>query len=130
MRACVPQSSGWTISRNVWSRAIGAGKAKRRSGCAEALPTGYGPCADAVQAVIHLRLSPLTMTERTKNIKRQRRIISHGSGYISPWWRVYNPHGHTMLKRYLLAACATLALHAADRPKIVGIANIAIKVDH
>ncbi|HKA02131.1 MAG TPA: VOC family protein [Candidatus Solibacter sp.] len=35
-----------------------------------------------------------------------------------------------MLKRYLLAACAALALHAADRPKIVGIANIAIKVDN
>ena len=45
--------SGRTIMRNDWSRApaCGVGKTRLRLGCAEALPVGYGPCAEAVQLV-------------------------------------------------------------------------------
>ena len=52
MRVSRPQIEGRTIRRNDWSRAPapGVGNASDRSGCADGLPLGYGPCAEAVQA--------------------------------------------------------------------------------
>ena len=50
-RVCGPQRAGRTINRTVWSFSpvAGAGMANRMTGWADALPDGYGPCADAVQ---------------------------------------------------------------------------------
>src|SRR5882672_1033198 len=54
-RARRPHTSGRTIMRKVWLRApfAGMGNAKRWSGCADGLPTGYGPCTEAAQVVTH-----------------------------------------------------------------------------
>src|SRR4029077_8687800 len=59
IRICCPQMPGRTIRRMVWSLApaAGSGNAKRWSGCADTLPTGYGPCAEAAQLTIHFWLA-------------------------------------------------------------------------
>src|SRR5438445_67689 len=50
--ALLPVSwSAFTISRKVWSSAVPPGNTYWRSGCATALPVGYGPWGDAVQEI-------------------------------------------------------------------------------
>src|SRR4051812_25016128 len=66
-RTFFPQRSGRTISRKVWSLAPTAGdpNANERSGCATALPDGYGPCADAPHDAVHLWPSPFPSSANT-----------------------------------------------------------------
>src|ERR1700694_419925 len=54
MRTNLDHMPGRTIRRKVWSLAALSGNANERSGCATALPLGYGPWGDAAQEVIQL----------------------------------------------------------------------------
>ena len=55
IRVCGPQMSGRTMSRNDWSRApwAGCGNTPVMIGCADGLPTGYGPWTEPIQLVTH-----------------------------------------------------------------------------
>ena len=91
MRACLPQMSGRTIRRKDWSVApfAASGKAKRSSGCAVALPTGYGPWAEAVQATTKFggaampEVARVSDAARIRPARMRRAIVNMEVGF--PW---------------------------------------------
>src|SRR5438874_9700775 len=54
MRIRGDHSPGRTMRRNVWSTETLLGNGKVRSGCATALPLGYGPCGEAAHDITKL----------------------------------------------------------------------------
>jgi hypothetical protein len=55
---------------------VAAGKTKRRSGCADALPTGYGPCTEAAQLATHFWPGCANIDETPRRKKDSKRITA------------------------------------------------------